>query len=265
LPSANVKLNLTQNQIIQLAASKTMTRPSFHRLTPTIGNFNGRLGASQAIAGNPYLKPYRSNNLDLSWSWYYGKSHFLGANFFAKDIDQFVSLQTQNEQIFNPPYGTFLVTRPQNTSSSRVTGVEFAFLHSFSSGFGVQTNYTYVGSRDQFDPENANNNFLLEGLSNNYNLILFYDKGKMQAQVAYNFREEFLRAAAGLQSQPEIVEDYGQIDFSASYKVTENIELFVEGVNVTNEKKRVYSVYKDRLLDYSETGARFSIGIRGSY
>jgi iron complex outermembrane receptor protein len=265
LPAANFKLNLTKEQLLQLGLSKTITRPTFHRLTPAMGNFNGRLGASQASAGNPYLAPYESKNLDFSWSWYYGKSHFLGANAFVKYIDQFVSLRTQNEAIFAPPYGTFLVTRPQNTSSSRVSGIEFAFLHSFDSGFGLQANYTYVGSRDEFNPDNPGKKFLLEGLSDNYNLIAFYDRGRFQAQLAYNFREQFLRAAAGLQSQPEMVVDYGQIDFSASFDITSNIELFVEGVNITNQKKRVFSIYKERLLDYAESGARFSLGIRGTY
>lgn len=265
LPSANFKLNLNREQLLQLALSQTITRPTFHRLTPAMGNFNGRLGASQASAGNPYLAPYESNNLDLSWSWYYGKSHFLGANAFVKEIDQFVSLRTQNEAIFTPPYGTFLVTRPQNTSSSRVSGIEFSLLHSFDNGFGLQANYTYVGSRDEFNPDKPGNKFLLEGLSDNYNLIGFYERGRLQVQVAYNFREQFLRAAAGLQSQPEMVEDYGQIDFSAAFDLSDNLELFVEGVNITNQKKRVFSIYQERLLDYAESGARFSVGLRGSY
>lgn len=265
LPSANIKLNITKEQIIELSASKTITRPTFNDLTPGLNNFVGRVGANQAWGGNPDLTPYESKNLDLAWSWYYGKTHFLGANLFYKSFDNFISQKTQREILIDSPEGNFLVTRPSNTISSSVHGLEIAFLHSFNNGFGVKANYTWVRNQKPYSPENQQNNFSLEGLSDSYNLIGFYEEGKVQAQISYNYRAEFLQAAVGEQSQPAMVEGYGQVDLSASYNFTPSISLFIEGINIAGEKRRSFSIYRERLLEYTNAGLRYSIGIRGTF
>jgi iron complex outermembrane receptor protein len=265
LPSGNIKFILPKAQIIELSASKTITRPTFNNLAPTINSYNGRTGASQAWGGNSYLLPYESTNFDIAWSWYYGKTHFIGANFFYKSFDNFISSEVRHEQLFNALEGDFLVTRPNNTISAAVQGIEFAFLHSFDNGLGIKTNYTWVRDSNPSTLKNQHTNFSLEGLSDSYNIIGFYEASKLQAQISYNYRMSFLQSAVGLQSQPAMVEAYGQMDLSASYNITPKISVVLEGINITRQKRRSFSVYRERLLEYTDAGTRYTLGLRGSF
>ena len=50
-----------------------------------------------ATAGNPDLIPYLSDNLDLSFEWYYGEGSYASVTHFRKRVDNFlVSTTTQD-------------------------------------------------------------------------------------------------------------------------------------------------------------------------
>ena len=61
---------------------------------------------------------------------------------------------------------------------------------------------------------------------------------------------------------PNYVEEYSQIDFNVSYNVNDQLSVFLEGLNVTEETQRVYARYKEQLLRANEYGARYNIGAR---
>tara|TARA_R110002167_G_scaffold70596_1_gene199283 strand:+ start:353 stop:3079 length:2727 start_codon:yes stop_codon:yes gene_type:complete len=266
LPSLNLKFDVTDEQVVRFSSSKSIARPTLGRLSPGLGGYNGRLNASTASGGNPQLNPYESLNLDLSWSWYYDEASHLGAAVFSKDVDNFIAQVTKPEIVLeNNEFGEFLVTRSHNAESAKISGLELSLLHTFESGYGLQANYTFVESDDDYNAITNPDAFALEGLSNSYNLIAFYDANDIQLRIAYNWRDEFLQSALGNQSQPEMVEAYGQLDLSASYDITEKVTIFAEGTNVTNENTRSFSIYQERYLDYTDTGARFSIGVRANF
>lgn len=266
LPSLNLKLDVTDEHVARFSASKTMSRPTLTRLGVGLGGYVGRLGASTASGGNPELEPFESTNYDLSWSWYYSDASYVGAAAFVKKAENFLSQTTLPEDLLpGNPFGEFQVTRARNTASATVSGFEIAALHNFSNGFGLQANYTIVESDDDFDPITRPEEFALEGLSDSANFIAFYEANGIQLRAAYNWRDEYLARAIGRQSQAEMVEAYGQVDLSASYDVNDRLTIYAEGINVTDEKTRSFSIYKERLLDYSATGARFSLGLRANF
>ncbi|WP_075186617.1 TonB-dependent receptor [Teredinibacter haidensis] len=265
LPALNVKLNLTEDKILRLALSRTITRPSLNRLRPTLGDYNLRVGATQASRGNPKLSAYEALNADLSWSWYYGKKHHVGINLFYKDVDNFISETTQVESLLNHEEGNFVVSIPQNAESAALAGLELSLLHTFNNGFGLQANYTSVEGIGEKSTGEDQLDFTLEGMSDTYNIIAFYERGHFHSRLAYNFRDDFLRAAISTQSQPETVEAFGQLDVSAAWQFHPNLELVFEGINITHSKLRTYSVFRERLLEYEDTGIRYSVGIRGRF
>lgn len=264
LPAANLKLNLNSEQTLEFGLSKSMTRPPFNLLIPGLNSFDGRVGANQVQEGNPYLTPYESNNVDIAWSWYYGTTRFLGVNYFYKSLTNFLTKESRQEKLLDDPNGVFLVTKPYNSVNSDVEGTELTILHAFDNGFGVRTNYTWVRNSAPFQG-GSSNHFFLEGLSDSYNVVGFYEKGDFQAQISYNYRFEFLQAAIGMQSQPEMVEGYGQLDLSTTYKLSPNLSIMLEGINITDQKRRSFSIYRERLLNYSDSGSKFSIGLHGSF
>lgn len=266
LPSLSLKLDATDEHVVRFSASKSIARPTLTRMTPGLSGYNGRLNASTAYGGNPQLLPYESVNFDLAWNWYYDEASYVGVSAFHKRVDNFISSVTLPEVILEGnEYGEFLVTRERNAEAANIQGLEFAVLHTFESGFGIQANYTFVDSDDDFDPNNNTETFALEGLSDSYNLIAFYEKDEIQVRIAYNWRDEYLAQAVGGYSQPEMVEAYGQLDFTATYDVNENLSIFMDGTNVLDNESRRFSIYKERLLNFQQTGARFSIGARYTF
>lgn len=170
------------------------------------------------------------------------------------------------------PLLNFQINTPVNSDQTgKLYGFEFAVQHSFwDTGFGVILNYTIVRGDATYDntlPANTGQlgldpQFALTGLSDSANAVLFYDKGGFQARVAYNWREKFL---AGTGANPFYVEDYGQIDASASYEFTKGLTVFGEVINLTGESRRGHR-RSDRNVYFASPGyARYAAGVRFSF
>lgn len=151
-----------------------------------------------------------------------------------------------------------------------IDGWEAAVQHTFSdTGFGVIANYTVV------DQDAAYDNLAIgeaqrpvTGLSDSANLIGFYEKNGWQARVAYNWRDSFLAATAwgtDGSSGPLYVDEYSQVDVNVSYDFTDNLTVFVEGINVTEESGRNFSRSEYMAAGWYEGYARYNIGARYTF
>jgi TonB-dependent receptor len=120
----------------------------------------------------------------------------------------------------------------------------FDFLPGPLSGLGAQANFTFVSS-DAPSPatEGPVHAVPLEGLSKyNYNLIGIYEKGKVQARIAYNWRSKYLVTTAGNGSGnlPIFEKASGQLDASITYNVTPHFSLTLDGVNLSDTINETY-------------------------
>ena len=59
-----------------------------------------------------------------------------------------------------------------------------------------------------------------------------------------------------------MISSYGQWDAQASYDIGERLSIFVEGLNLSNERSHEFSIYEERLIELKDTGRRGSIGAR---
>ena len=96
-----------------------------------------------------------------------------------------------------------------------------------------------------YDPNQQTNSLLndypLEGLSKtSYNAELYYSVPKVEARLAYNWRERYLltTAAANL-NIPAFADDFGQLDASLQWKFSRSMSVGVEAVNLTRSKFKV--------------------------
>lgn len=268
LPSAAFRLNITDQWTARLAASRTLTRPTLTNLQPTEG-YNLRPPDSFfSSGGNPALKPYLAKNLDLGVDYFLNDTSYFSVAGFYKWIDNFVSLVTRPTTILGYE---FLDTRPVNANDAKVHGWEVSAQYTFDplpapyDGFGVSANYTNVDSSVAFDPTLSTQVFNVEGLSDSANLVVFYEKGPIQIRAAYNWRDDFLRRTFGSEGQPENIESYGQYDVSASFQVNDALSVFAECVNLTDERTRSYSAFKERLLQLEDSGRRVTAGVRARF
>lgn len=167
------------------------------------------------------------------------------------------------------PDMVFRTSYPQNNREAKLYGAELAVQHFFGdTGFGVQANYTIVRGDIGFDNEGNPNvsQFALTGLSDTANLVLLYENYGWTARVAWNWREKFLnRANYKGSNNPAYIEDYYQIDANVSYEVSENLTVFVEGINITDENSREHGRTPNQLWYLEDLGARYHLGARYTF
>jgi iron complex outermembrane receptor protein len=277
LPSLNFKINLTDQIIARAAVSRSLTRPDMFDLRPVINYDVLRPGENQASGGNPDLKPYLSDNYDLSLEWYFAPASYASIGGFRKNIKDFVSSEYYNlpQHITNSanlaayPGGVvnFLFHAPTNSQSAYAEGLELALQHTLTwlpwpfDGLGFNANATFMHSDAVLNAADTNTNFALTGLGNSQNFIVFYEKGPVGVRLAYNYRDTFLSATAPV----EHTKGYGELDAQASYKITDNVLVTLAAANLTNAVQQKYDRYVNEFDSLTEFGRRYSAGVRVNF
>jgi iron complex outermembrane receptor protein len=268
LPSFNARLEVTNDFYVRAAFSETLTRPTLSSLAPYTSYGTTTTSTRMARGNNPNLKPFVSQNLDLSFEYYYNDSSLLSIAFYQKEIDDFIVTMSLPETFAgitaeDPEWANFMVTRPQNGESASIEGTEFNWTHVFENGFGFSGNYTFVNSNASLSAAGSTATFALPGISDTGNATVFFDRDGLELRVAYNYRTEFLgRVFNGPSNEPVHYGSYGAVDISASYELSDNVTVFVEGSNVTGETVNKYGRYKNQFMGFEDTGALYTFGIR---
>ena len=277
LPSINFKYDINDDLVARFAYSKSLSRPKLADLTAaqniSVASFAEEQGFEGKISGkNTDLKPYTSTNFDFALEWYYAPESYVGGTYFKKDLSNWITQETRvvtlRDTIQNVDRN-FDETSPFNAESAEVNGLELALLHNFDSGFGIQANYTMLDTTGAAD-STSESRVDLHGLSDSsYNIIGFYENDKWQIRIAYNWREGYTTCSrcvdtSGLNGS-QSVDDYGQVDASASYDINEQFSVFAEVVNLTDEDPYKYTVRKSNILSIVDTGTRYSFGVRATF
>ena len=132
-------------------------------------------------------------------------------------------------------------------------------------GLLTQVNYTYTYSKGTlFDGRKIT---LPKSSRNTFNVVLGYEKGSIDLRLAGTYRDKYLDEIGGSADEDRIVDNHFQLDFSAKYKITKNVRLFADWVNVNNAKYFAYQNYnnRQRLLQFEEYGSTFKFGARVTF
>ena len=289
LPSANLTLDINDRQKLRFAAAKVVGELNLFDLGAGqvlyYGANNGRYPTLpstlqvflQGNSGNPNLEPYQANTYNASYEFYFGSGGLLSAAVFLFDIKSF----PQSINTIQPIADADGVVRAGgsisttgNGTGGKIKGLElgyqqqFDFLPGLLSGFGANANFTLS------DSESSNNDLFGKQLpvpdnsKYQYNLIGFYQKGAVQARVAYNWRS---KRFAGLQSVNGVADNdvlaiysrpVGYLDASASYDVTPNVTVFAQGTNLTSSNDEQYAQFKNLYYQQNIFERRLTFGIR---
>lgn len=253
LPSASLRYAATDSLLLRAAASRTMARPDFDQLSPSLTLLRNSVDPSlnRGTAGNPALQPVSANNVDVAIEHYAGPATTLSLTAFAKWIQGFVANVSTLEVHDGDLY---LVSRPRNTGAARVHGIEaawqqfFDFLPGWWRGFGVQANYTYIDSRA--DGGGTGIALPLQGVSpHTVNLTGLYESEHVSARLAYSWRDRFVSGVAnlaGIGTVPVYTAGYGWLDASLLYRVNRNASVGVEAKNLLRTARRSYYGTPDR-------------------
>jgi TonB-dependent receptor len=271
LPAVNFRLNLRDDLVFRLGASKTLTRPDPTALgtQTTFGSFF--IQSLQVFTGNTALKPYASKNFDTGLEWYFDEGSYLAGTVFYKKVSDFIATLSAPEVILGYTFQHFF---PANLNSGTIKGAELTFNYRFTNlpspfdGLGILSNYTHVTSSGSSDPAaltSGQGTFAIPGIGDSANFSLYYEKGPWEARAAINWRDKYLLTLAGASGSPTTVKPYSQLDASASYKLRDNIALFVEGTNLTRNTAFWYQAYPNRPQYAEADGMTLTLGIRGSW
>jgi len=168
------------------------------------------------------------------------------------------------------PLAQFLVQQPTNANNANIDGWEVALVHFFTgalNGFGINANATFVNGDVAFDISrpDTEDQFALTGLSDSANFIAFYENDTWSVRILYNWRDEFLSHTNVGDNIPRFVEEYAQLDFNVGWRVTDNLTLTLEGINMTEEAVVFHGRTAQQVQSYIETDRRLMLGARYTF
>jgi len=305
LPSLNVNYVGLEDVVIRFAAAQVMARPNYVSIAPFETRNCGSRGCT-GFEGNPDLDPYRANQFDVSAEWYFTDTSILAFALFYKDVETFIDIEPfEGERQYWTLDGdgmeveetrTFALERPINGEGLTIQGFEINYQQDLGLGFGVQANYTYADA--DLTPTEAqvaaNREPVLFGHSEDtYNLSAYYQQYGLTARLAYTFRSEYasnhLQGASALTSTQTLARaaegnelglgpgvsrgligykgDFGTLDFNASYHVTDDIEVLLQAINLTDEEIEWYASRENHTADPGRPiglynhGRRYALGV----
>jgi TonB-dependent receptor len=247
LPSTSLRWRTDGPLQLRAAASRTITRPDFNQLSPSItltpNSVNPQL--NQGTSGNPALRPLRATNADLAAEADFGRGHAASLTVFWKRVDGFIATQTQAEEHDG---ATYQVSRPYNADAGHIRGVELAYQRFFDflpgawRGLGLQANATYVDSSTYDRVLQAN--VPMQNLSRrSANLIAMYERGDWSARLAWNWRSRFASGSTsvvGLGAFQSYTAAYGWLDASLRWRITDRVTWSIDGGNLLGTLRRSY-------------------------
>lgn len=300
LPSLNLAYEPIDDLIIRFGAAKVMARPQIgntlagtNYLVPTTS-----LAASgpnyTASIGNVKLEPFRANTYDLSIEWYFGRESLLSFAYFYKDIDTYIQIVRQdlpysdltalNPSAFAPGFCTgtcssstiFQLTAAVNTEGGPLKGFEISYQQPFTflpgplQNLGVQLNYTHVESEIDYCNNTTCTAFVTADLINlspeSWNATLYYEDDRFSARVSGAFRDGYIQNVPGRNgNNVEGKMETFNLDASASYNLTDELELTLEALNLTDEENHQFvgdGADRQSTSVYHHTGRQFYLGAR---
>jgi iron complex outermembrane receptor protein len=297
LPSASLALAVIDNGYVKLGASRTMVRARLDQLRVNqefktdltyLTSTNPGQSFFSSTGGNTQLRPYLSDNFDISLEKYFPKGGYVSIAGYYKHLSNYVD--SRDNFIYDfaaavssvPPelqskIGTTLgtVSAPSNRGSGNLKGVEatlslpFANLTDSLRGFGFFGSASYTDSKITL-ASNPTVPITLPGLSAwVVNAEGYYEQNGFQVRVSYRYRSEFLGEVAGLSANPDFrkAKAEGILDAQIGYEFQPGsslagLSILLQAKNLTDRPFVTYANDDPRqVIDYQRYGRDFYIGI----
>ena len=264
LPSAHMTYRLDDDSNVRLAVSRSFSRPDFGALAP--GGSYSEADASFK-SGNPDLDPTYAMNFDALYEHFIDDAGIISGGLFYKDITDPI-FQSTSTGSYNGNSGVTF-SRPENGEDAWLAGAELAFSRRLDfiaeslKDFGVQTNYTHM--RSVMELPDGRKADIPRQADQLYNASIFFDNNEFAVRVAINHKGEYIQEHGGSKDEDNFYGENTSVDLSASYNPNEQLMVFFEANNLTNEPLKYYQGSKDRPLQTEYYGARASLGVKYSF
>ncbi|MBM4168953.1 MAG: TonB-dependent receptor [Ignavibacteria bacterium] len=240
---------------LRAAVTTALARPDYMDLVP----YRNDDGTNISI-GNPDLRPTRALNADLLLEHFDEYIGVMSAGLFYKNL---------SDPIF--PFGEpnaqrGVTTQSRNTTSGTIYGVELAiqrqlkFLPAPFDGFGVYANYTYTTSKASLP--HGERTRLAGQADHVFNAAVSFEKWGFSGQLSANYNGDFVDSYGTRRDEDVYQDSHLQFDASVSAQLMQQLILFAEVVNITNEPFRTFQADRSRPYgrEFYETWGR--VGLR---
>ncbi len=266
LPAFHIVREISGNQNIRLAFSKTLARPNFRELSP-FGSFDNAGG--EVFIGNPELVRSRIQNLDLRYEWFMDEGQLLATSAFYKKMDDPI------ESAFSEGQLTFA-----NVEEATLYGLELEYrkklpiLRGENSSLTFGSNLTFTESevnrteqdliRKRLRDPDISATRELQGQSaivGNANLFWEQMKWGSSLSLVYNYTGERLYSVSDGDLSDIFEDPTHSLDFIYSQRLKNNFSMRLSFSNLLDEDKRKFLDDPDGELIYSLNGSGRSVSL----
>ncbi len=240
LPMLHARYRFNENTNLRAAYTTTIARPNYYDLAPyRIINREDE----ELEVGNPSLNPTSSMNIDLMAEHYIEPLGIISLGVFYKSLTDVIYPSVTT--VTGGDFDGWEQVQPLNADDATLMGVEVAweqqltFLPGELNGLGIYANYTWTDSETQIPGRDEK--VTLPGQSEHTaNVALSYEKHGVSARISLNLHGSYLDEVGDDAESDIFYDNHMQVDFSASYLVADNIRVFAELLNLTDEPLRYY-------------------------
>jgi iron complex outermembrane receptor protein len=278
LPSLNLRYELQKDMIGRFGASRTIGRQNYNVLGTGFGAPSCNASGCTVNGPNPNLRPLTSDNVDLSWAWYYHPRALVSVNLFHSKIDGYVKTGTVSQttvDLLDPRDQTvkpFFV----NTSSqqgARISGIELAFEQPVWSGFGVQSNISRARTRvDDGRPMVGASEWAA-------NLGGYFENDDISARLVYNYRGKYVSSSTApsptansqglsvingvaMPTAPTFAAGVSTLAFSLNYNIGKNLVASFDATNLLNTARAQYRYSEEEPQKLDVSGRAFYLNLK---
>ncbi|MBB5212519.1 TonB-dependent receptor [Microbulbifer hydrolyticus] len=269
-PSVNVKYDYSENVVLRAAYTESLSRPSFGDLNPSPEAIEYDEGELEVEAGNPALDPYEARNYDVSFEYYADSLGMFSLGAFHKQIDNFVvTADVASSADYSLYVGSLAVEeaeifQPINGDQATLTGAEMTWTRGFDNGFLLRANATFTDSEADLglgtDAGRSNRISLPSQADLVANFIVGYERDALSLRLSTAYKGERLLEVDLEDEAFDLYEDqHMQMDLSARYRFENGVQVFFNGVNLTDEP--FYANRRGFNGQYEEYGPAYVLGV----
>jgi TonB-dependent receptor len=274
LPNLQLRYEIDAHTSVRAAWTNSVVRANFSQLAPGVSLDSD----TEAVIGNPQLKPLTSSNVDVGVERMLGADGALSVYVYAKNIKDFAYT---TDLAGTGAWTDFEVaTSYANGDRARVRGIELAYSQALRQ-LPAPWNGVIVGANASFNSAKATigrydigsgsyhrRSIRMPGQSKQVvNLMLGYESGKLSTRLALNHKSNYLLEVGGDILDPKAdayVDGQRQLDFSFGYKLGKSMQLVFEAINLNNETYYVYQGSKAFNTQYEQYGRSFKLSLKAN-
>jgi iron complex outermembrane receptor protein len=300
LPSLNLAFEVNDASKIRLGGARELVRARMDQMVNvnsySFGTSNANIACTDAnwnqcspwsgSVGNPKLKPWIADAVDVSYEYYHGKDTYIAVAGFYKNLETYIYRQSTPFDFtgYVPATGytphTYMgyVTQDVNGSGGMLVGMEVSgavaggAISDLLEGFGFTGNVSYTDTGMK-GVSNSGTDTPLPGMSKLvYNGTLFYDNNGFSVRVNYNYRGRYYSEIKGFDNtytrnefKPQAWLG-AQIGYTFQEGSAKGLSVNLQADNLLHSKQTMYQFSADpndtrQTLDWWRFGTTYQVSL----